>query len=431
MAFTSLLTNLVPGDTNGIADIFVRMVGAAVTYRANVNVNGAQSTGSVFGAAITTTPAVNRVNGPTVHVALATNGSLDPAHDPDAPPGIFDVYLRRSQPLSILAISPSSTTLISRATGATTNAANGGDPSISADGTKVAFTTTSNLDAADTGNDRDVYLRDVNANTTTLVSRPDGVVGQADGSSFASEISNDGGSVVFDSNASNMDDDSGPDVNGVPGRDIYVRRLAANETLTASLVTGSLTQRGNGGEPERLDQLGRQPGGLPHHLGEPRRRRHRHHRGHPRARPDHERHHLGQPGGWAGGRTDGRRWARRRDLRRRRGGALRRSGAGRGARLRWGCRPGLPADPRGRHDAPGLPSDRARHRGLRAARQPVLAHAGRLRRRRQPAAGAAGHERRRALRGVRLGERRHAAGAGLSGPGRSSCATWWPGRRAS
>ena len=222
------------------------MVGAAVTYRANVDVNGAQSTGSVFGAAITTTPAVNRVNGPTVYVALATNGSLDPAHDPDAPPGIFDVYLRRSQPLSILAISPSSTTLISRATGASTNAANGGDPSISADGTKVAFTTTSNLDAADTGNDRDVYLRDVNANTTTLVSRPDGVVGQADGSSFASEISNDGGSVVFDSNASNMDDDSGPDVNGVPGRDIYIRRLAANETVTASLVSGSLTQRGTG-----------------------------------------------------------------------------------------------------------------------------------------------------------------------------------------
>jgi Tol biopolymer transport system component len=246
VAFTAGSTNLVPGDTNNISDIFVRMVGAGVTYRANVDVNGAQSTGSVFGAAITTTPAVNRVNGPTVYVALATNGSLDPAHDPDAPPGIFDVYLRRSQPLSILAIAPSSTTLISRATGANTNAANGGDPSISADGTKVAFTTTSNLDAADTGNDRDVYLRDVTANTTTLVSRPDGLVGQADGSSFASEISNDGGSVVFDSNASNMDDDSGPDVNGVPGRDIYIRRLAANETVTASLVSGSLTQRGTG-----------------------------------------------------------------------------------------------------------------------------------------------------------------------------------------
>ena len=250
VAFTAGSTNLVPGDTNNISDIFVRMVGAAVTYRANVDVNGAQSAGSVFGVTITTTPAVNRINGPTVHVAFATNGSLDPAHDPDAPPGIFDVYLRRSQPLSILAIAPSSTTLISRATGATTNAANGGEPSISRDGTKVVFTTTSNLDAADTGNDRDVYLRDVNANTTTLVSRPDGVAGQADGSSFAPQISDDGGSVAFDSNASNVDDDSGPDVNGLAGRDVYIRRLAANETVTASLTSGSLTQRGTG---ESLD----------------------------------------------------------------------------------------------------------------------------------------------------------------------------------
>ena len=250
VAFTAGSTNLVPGDTNNISDIFVRMVGAGVTYRANVDVNGAQSAGSVFGVTITTTPAVNRINGPTVHVAFATNGSLDPAHDPDAPPGIFDVYLRRSQPLSILAIAPSSTTLISRATGATTNAANGGEPSISRDGTKVVFTTTSNLDAADTGNDRDVYLRDVNANTTTLVSRPDGVAGQADGSSFAPQISDDGGSVAFDSNASNVDDDSGPDVNGLAGRDVYIRRLAANETVTASLASGSLTQRGTG---ESLD----------------------------------------------------------------------------------------------------------------------------------------------------------------------------------
>ena len=174
----------------------------------------------------------------------------------------------------------------------------------------------------------------MNADTTTLVSRPDGVVGQADGSSFASEISNDGGSVVFDSNASNMDDDSGPDVNGVPGRDIYIRRLAANETVTASLVSGSLTQRGTG---ESLNASISSDGSrvafltASANLGD----------GDTDTTADiHVRDLTTNVTTWAsradgpGGRTDGRRWARRRDLRRRRGGALRRSGAGRGARLR-------------------------------------------------------------------------------------------------
>lgn len=245
VAFSSSATNLVSGDTNGDPDIFVRLVGANVTYRADVDVNGAQSDGSVTGLAITVIRGVNVLRGPTVAVAFATNAALDPVRDPGAPPGLFDVYLRRTQPLSNVAFgNVASTTLISRPTGANTNAAGGADPSISADGTKVVFTSQTGLDVADTGNDRDVYLRDVTADTTALVSRPDGVVGEADGSSFAPQISNDGSSVVFDSNASNVDDDSGPDVNGLSGRDVYVRKLAANETLTASLVNGSLTQRG-------------------------------------------------------------------------------------------------------------------------------------------------------------------------------------------
>ncbi len=244
VAFPSRASNLVLGDSNDAEDAFVRLVGADITYRANVDADGAQTSGSIIDLALAITPGLNQIVGPTVHVAFTTDARIDPTHDTS--PNIFDVYLNRYRPFSVVAVGNSTTLLVSRSNGANTNASNGGEASISADGTKVSFTSSSGIDAADTGTDRDVYLRDIAAGTTTLVSRPDGVAGEADGASFAPQISGDGASVAFDSNATNMDDDSGADANGPSGRDVYVRRLAANETLTASLATGSLTQRGSG-----------------------------------------------------------------------------------------------------------------------------------------------------------------------------------------
>jgi Tol biopolymer transport system component len=106
------------------------------------------------------------------------------------------------------------TTLASRATGATSpRGAKGNSHSIhastSANGRFVAFhSEATNLDPDDTDTTHDVFVRDLQANTTTLVSRATGPAG-ANGNleSFLPSISADGRFVAFDSLATNLHPD--------------------------------------------------------------------------------------------------------------------------------------------------------------------------------------------------------------------------------
>lgn len=106
------------------------------------------------------------------------------------------------------------TTLVSRADGAAGAAANGSSfqPAMSADGTKVAFHTyATNIDALDTDASGDVYVRDVAAQTTSLASRRTMSRGgeKGDDASFAASISADGTKVAFTSYADNFADVAG------------------------------------------------------------------------------------------------------------------------------------------------------------------------------------------------------------------------------
>jgi Tol biopolymer transport system component len=119
------------------------------------------------------------------------------------------------------------TVLVSRGANGKSNGSAFG-PTISADGRKVAFeSSATNLDPADTDTAWDVYVRDVTAGTTQLVSRASGPDGTKAGgaerlSSAGSYISEDGRSIVFDSNATNLDRDDRDD-----NDDVYVRDLGA------------------------------------------------------------------------------------------------------------------------------------------------------------------------------------------------------------
>src|SRR6185436_20165886 len=74
---------------------------------------------------------------------------------------------------------------------------------ISADGRRVVFTTGDDLVSADNNGDTDVYLRDLVAGTTTLVSvAANG--GAGDGDSSTPSLSADGTRVAFDSRATNL-----------------------------------------------------------------------------------------------------------------------------------------------------------------------------------------------------------------------------------
>jgi Tol biopolymer transport system component len=104
------------------------------------------------------------------------------------------------------------------------------------DGTGVVFATTaSNLGPSDTNNLSDVYSHDLTTGENHLLSVNAGGTGSGNGASTLPVISPDGNHIAFQSNASNL----GPaDTNGAS--DVYIRDLVADTTELVSVdVTGS------------------------------------------------------------------------------------------------------------------------------------------------------------------------------------------------
>src|SRR4029450_10884686 len=101
-----------------------------------------------------------------------------------------------------------------------------------------------NLDI-DESNDsfEDVFVRDLKADTTTLASRATGGAGTGgDADSSWPSISADGGPVAFPSGADNLDLDVNPAVSNV-----FVRNLQADTTTLASRATGATGGVGDNG----------------------------------------------------------------------------------------------------------------------------------------------------------------------------------------
>jgi Tol biopolymer transport system component len=216
VAYESYATNLVPGDTNGMSDLFVYDRVTGDTRRISSTPTGGPATGDSADASI-------------------SNDGRYVAYDstaPDLVPGDTndhgDVFLwdRATNRTSRISIGP--------AKNGSTGQGNAGSglPSISADGMRVAFVSAaSNLTPADTNGRNDIYLRDIRTGTTTLVGlgsdgRP-GVMG-----SDAPALSAEGNHVAFHtaSRLSPQDHDRGVDV--------YVRDLGAG---TTSLVSSPVT----------------------------------------------------------------------------------------------------------------------------------------------------------------------------------------------
>jgi uncharacterized repeat protein (TIGR01451 family) len=105
-------------------------------------------------------------------------------------------------------------------------------PAISGDGRFIVFHANSALAPEDTNENTDVYLRNVQAGTTALVSVGfDGSAGN--GTSFIQDISADGRFVAFVSSATNLVPNDVEDVEA----NVYVRDLATGTTELASVGT--------------------------------------------------------------------------------------------------------------------------------------------------------------------------------------------------
>jgi Tol biopolymer transport system component len=272
VAFTSAASNLVANDTNGTLDVFVRDRLLGTTERASVGAGGAQGNGTSVGATISADGRYvafnssssnlvvsdtnasddvfvrDRVGLSTQRVSVATGGtqgnghsvngsiSADGSHvafgsaasnlvagDTNA---VIDVYVRNR----LLA----TTERVSVSTGGAQGNASSDHPSISADGSYVAFHGgATNLVAGDTNGVNDVFVRDRNLDTTARASV--GLAGvQANGHSGAASISDDGRYVSFQSSASNLV--ALLDTNGFD--DVFVRDRQLGSTWRASLHTG-------------------------------------------------------------------------------------------------------------------------------------------------------------------------------------------------
>ena len=223
VAFHSAASDLVANDTNGKADVFVRDRSGGTTSRLSLTNGGAQGNGSSSAPSI---------SGDGRVVAFASFSSNFTAKDRN---NSEDVFVIDRQAASLSLVSRSSTPAAGLV---------GLQPAVSGDGNYVAFYSSANaLVPGDTNNTQDVFLRDRAANRVRRISvSSDG--GQADKFSVQPSISSDGRLVAFISEAGNL----------VPGDtnsrfDIFVRDWQANTTKRVSLSSAGGESDGNSFAP--------------------------------------------------------------------------------------------------------------------------------------------------------------------------------------
>lgn len=220
VAFSSGASNLVPGDTNGVSDVFVRNLANGTTRRVSVNSADTPSNGASYSPAIS---ADGRF------VAFESAGSNLIGSDQNAQSDIFvrDREMRRTRRVSI---------------GYEGVEGNGdsGSVSISADGRFVAYASdASNLvGGEDTNGYEDVFVRDREIGITSRVSTSSAGIVQGNADSNAPSISANGRFITFASLASSLV--GGEDTNSF--RDVFMRDRRTGTTVRISMDATTTTQ---------------------------------------------------------------------------------------------------------------------------------------------------------------------------------------------
>jgi Tol biopolymer transport system component len=200
VVFGSPASNVVPGDTNNATDIFVRDVVAGTTARANLTDADAEIHGGSYDAGISG-------NGRFV---VFSSDSPDLLGGSGLPHRVFvrDLRAGTTEPVSV-------------GVGGVAPNGDSAEPAISADGRFVTFTSsaTNLVSGSDTNDAQDVFVRDRVAGTTGLVSTAaDDTAANAD--SVQPQISADGRSVAFLSDATDLSGGTGAGRTHVYRRDL-------------------------------------------------------------------------------------------------------------------------------------------------------------------------------------------------------------------
>ncbi len=215
VAFHSFASNLVAGDTNGLADVFVRDRQAGTTVRVSGDASGNQGNGD------SSWPAMSADGR---YVAFESSASNLVAGDTNSKRDIF-VHDRQT----------GATERVSVGTSGSQGNGDSLDPTISADGRYVAFYSfASDLVPGDTNSKSDIFVHDRQTGATERVSV--GTSGkQANGDSHKPAISADGRFVAFQTLASNL---ATGDINSTYDVFVYDRQTGTTERLSVGLTGG-------------------------------------------------------------------------------------------------------------------------------------------------------------------------------------------------
>jgi subtilisin family serine protease len=220
VGFESKAMNLVPGDTNGMFDVFLRGRVAGTTERISVATDETEANGH---------SGLGGISDDGRYVSFISSASNLVPGDTNA---AWDVFVRDRVAGTTERVSVAND-------GVQGDSHVGSDPAISGDGRYVAFPSwASNLVPGDVNGQRDIFVHDRVSGVTERVSvASDGAA--ANGDSAYPHISNDGRYVGFGSGGSNLIPN---DTNG-PVLDTFLRDRQAGTTEVVSL--GATGRQGN------------------------------------------------------------------------------------------------------------------------------------------------------------------------------------------
>ena len=229
VAFASEASNLISGDTNGTGDIFVHDRQTGQITRVSVDSSGAEANGGSDAPFISSDGR---------YVAFYSDASNLVAGDTN---GMIDIFVHDRQTGATTRVSVDSS-------GAEANG-NSADVyfaiAISGDGRFVVFQSeASNLVAGDTNGVEDIFVHDRQTGVTSRVS-VNSSGGEANASSIAPSISNDGRFVTFSSGATNL---VAGDTNGKT--DVFVHDRQTGSTTRVSVNSSGEQADGGGNSPD-------------------------------------------------------------------------------------------------------------------------------------------------------------------------------------
>ncbi len=222
IAFFSSASNLVAGDTNAVADVFVYDAATAQTTRVSVGPGGVQANGASIASSL---------SGDGRYVAFDSAATNLIADDTNAKSDVF-LYDRSTTTVERISVTSSGGQA----------SADSFSPDITPDGRFVAFLSYADFDSGGSATGQvSVYLRDRQLGTTTLV---------ASNHSLSPSVSDDGRYVAFSTDSPIVPGDT----NGQS--DVFVRDMATGVTTRVSVASDG-TQANSASERGAISGDGR------------------------------------------------------------------------------------------------------------------------------------------------------------------------------